>query len=47
MFPILFIRVGDVLTRMLIKAAEADSIKGLLSDFRNKGVKVLYRCNIR
>ena len=42
MFPILFIRVGDVLTRMLIKAAEADSIKGLLSDFRNKGLKVWY-----
>lgn len=36
--PILFSPVGDVLARILIKAAEAGSIKGLLSNFRNEDI---------
>lgn len=39
--PILFNLVGDVLTKMLEKAAEKNLIKGLLTDIRDKGITSL------
>lgn len=39
--PILFNLIGDVLTRMLLKAADCGLIKGLLTDFAENGIMAL------
>jgi hypothetical protein len=39
--PLLFNFVGDVFTRMLVKAAQQNLISGLLRDFRPGGVFIL------